>query len=203
MSTAFRRKSRLPWGAILVGGVLMILIVVPVVYFSLYGFPLLEKPGGKEPPRATPVHESKEFNYRFTFPNSAWKQDNATRMNAKANLLAMKRSNPNAWFALAGHVYKTSVPEKAQLIDEAVKRLDGYFQELEWDPAPDGFLAQRPSWIIVFQGKVDNTLMKGECYILSHKNVVYRFITWCAMKDAPTMASEWSKLRDGFSVLGE
>ena len=181
----------------------MILFAVPVVYFSLYGFPSLEKPGGKEPPRATPVHESKEFNYRFTFPDSAWKQDNATRMNAKANLLAMKRSNPNAWFGLAGHAYKTSAPEKTQVIDEAVKRLEGYFQELEWDPAPDGFLAQRPAWVIVFQGKVDNTLMKGECYILVHKNIVYWFTTWCAMKDAPTMASEWPKIRDGFNVLGE
>jgi hypothetical protein len=201
MSTGFRRKSRFPWGTILAGGVVIIVVAAPVVYFIVYGFPSLEKPGGKEPSRATPVHESKEFNYRFTFPDSAWKLDNPTRMNVKANLLAMRRSNPTAWFALAGHAYKTSTPEKTQLVDEVVKRLEGYFQELEWDPAPDGFLAQRPAWVIVFQGKADNTLVKGECYILSHKNIVYWFTTWCAMKDAPTMASEWSKLRDGFSLL--
>ncbi len=203
MSTGFRRKSRFPWSTILVGGVVIIVVAAPVVYFIVYGFPALEKPGGKEPPRATPLHESKEFNYRFTFPDSAWKQDNPTRMNVKANLLAMRRNNPTAWFALAGHAYKTSTPEKTQLIDEAVKRFEGYFQELEWDPAPDGFLAQQSAWVIVFQGKADNTLVKGECYILSHKNIVYWFTTWCPAKDAPTMASEWPKIRDAFSLLAE
>src|SRR5260370_35870810 len=130
MSTGVRRKSRLPWGAILVGGVVITVVAAPVVYFIVYGFPSLEKPGGKEPPRATPVHESKEFNYRFTFPDSAWKQDNPTRMNVKANLLAMRRSNPNAWFGLAGHAYKTSTPEKTQAIGEAGKSFLSHFQEL-------------------------------------------------------------------------
>jgi len=201
MSTGFRRKSRLPWGAILVGGVVITVVAAPVVYFIVYGFPSLEKPGGKEPPRATPVHESKEFNYRFTFPDSAWKQDNPTRMNVKANLLAMKRSNPNGWFALAGHVYKNSAPQKNEVIAEAVKRLEGYFQELEWDPAPDGFLAQRAARVLVFQGKVDHILMRGECHILVHQNIVYWFTTWCAASDAAAMASEWQRIRDGFSLL--
>ena len=201
MSTGFRRKSRFPWSTILAGGIVIVLIAAPVVYFSLYGFPSLEKPGGKEPPRAASVHESKEFNYRFVFPDSAWKQDNPTRMNVKANLLAMKRTNPNGWFSLAGRAYKNSAPEKNEVITEAVKRLEGYFQELEWDPAPDGFLAQRLARVVVFQGKADHTLMKGECYILSHKNIVYWFITWCPMRDGPAMASEWPKIRDGFSLI--
>jgi hypothetical protein len=203
MSIGFRRKSRLPWGTILVAVTVIILIAAPVVYFSLYGFPSLEKPGGKEPPRSAPVHESKEFNYRFAFPDSAWKQDNPTRMNVKANLLAMKRGNPNAWFALAGQIYKTAVPNKDQAIREAVKRLEGHFEGLEWDPAPDGFLAQRPAWLIVFQGKVDTMLMKGECYILPHKNIVYWFTTWCPAREAAVMASEWPKIRDGFSLMAE
>jgi len=203
MSSGFSRKSKIPWGTILVAVTVIILIAAPVVYFSLYGFPSLEKPGGREPPQTVPVHESKEFNYRFAFAYSAWKQDNPTRMNAKANLLAMKRTNPNAWFGLAGQVYKTVVPNKDQAIGEAVKRLEGYFRELEWDPAPDSFLSQRPAWVIVFQGKVDSTLMKGECYILSHKNIVYWFTTWCPVKEAPVMASEWPKIRDGFSLMAE
>lgn len=202
MSTSFRSRSKtLPWGTIVTAALAMIAIAVVVAYFEIKGFPVLEKPGGKEPPKAAQIHESKEFNYRFVFPESAWKQNNQIRMNVKANLLAMTRSNPNAWFALAARDFKTSTPEKAQVIDEGVKRLEGYFQELEWDPAPDGFLAQRSAWVLVFQGKVENTLMRGECHILTNKNMTYWFTTWCAAKEAPHLESEWSKIREGFSLL--
>ncbi|HEV3204291.1 MAG TPA: hypothetical protein VGY77_07910 [Gemmataceae bacterium] len=182
-------------------GMAVLVVAAVVAYFAIYGFPVLEKPGGKEPPKAPPIHESKEFNYRFVFPESAWKQDNQTRVNVKANLLAVKRSNPNAWFTLAARDFKSRTPDKQEVIDEAVKRLEGYFQELEWDPAPDGFLAQRSAWVFVFQAKADNTLMRGECHILKNKSMVYWFTTWCAAKDAPQLASEWPKIREGFSLL--
>lgn len=191
------------WGKIVSGALVLVLIVSVVAYFEINGFPEVEKPGGKEPPKATLPHESKEFNYRFDFPDGAWKQDNQTRMNVKANLLAMKRANPNAWFGLGARGLMNRAPDKTKLNDEAVKRLEGYFQELEWDHAPDGLLAQRPAWVIVFQGKSDNTLMKGECHILTHKNLVYWFTTWCAAQDAATLASDWPKIRDGFSLLDE
>ncbi len=202
MSTSFRSRSKTwPWRAIVAAGMTMIAVAAAVVYFAINEFPVLEKPGGKEPPKAAPVHESKEFKYRFVFPESAWKQDNQTRVNVKANLLAMKRSNPNAWFALAAHDFKSRSPDKLEVIAEAVKRLEGYFQELEWDHAPDGFLSQRPAWVFVFQGKADNTLMRGECHILTNKSMVYWFTTWCAAKDAASLDSEWPRIREGFSLL--
>src|SRR5262245_12507413 len=104
------RRTRMPWGKIVAGALVMVLIVSVVAYFEIKGLPVVEKPGGKEPPRASQIHESKEFNYRFVFPDSAWKQDNPTRMNVKANLLAMKRSNPNAWFGLGGRGLKKRTP---------------------------------------------------------------------------------------------
>jgi len=179
----------------------VILISAAIAYLAIKGFPVLEKPGGKEPPAATQIHESKEFKYRFVFPDSAWKQDNTTRLHIKANCLAMRRTNPSAWFGLAAREFRTRTPYKQEVTDEAVKRLEGYFKELEWDHAPDGFLAQQPAWIFVFQGKVDNTLMKGECQILSHNNTVFWFTTWCAAQDAGALASEWPKIREGFSLL--
>jgi len=63
-------------------------------------------------------------------------------------------------------------------------------------------LAAQPAFVVNFQGKANNSLMKGECYILTHETMTYWFTTWCAAKDAPSMAAEWSKIRDGFSLLG-
>jgi hypothetical protein len=85
--------------------------------------------------------------------------------------------------------------------EEAVKRLGGYFQQLEWDPAPDSSLSDQTAWVMNFQGKVDNTLMKGECHILTNKTMAYWFTTWCAVKDARSLASEWPKIRESFILL--
>jgi hypothetical protein len=187
----------------LIIGAVVILIASLAAYFAIKGFPVLEPPGGHEPPTAAPSHESREFNYRFVFPESAWKQDNQARVHVKANLLAMRRTNPDAWFALAARDFKNRTPNKSEVIDEALKRLGGYFQNFEWDPGPDSSLSGQPTWVVNFQGKVDNTLMKGECYILTHQNMTYWFTTWCPAKDAPALASEWAKIREGFSLLPE
>jgi hypothetical protein len=188
---------------ILIAGSGLMLLAALATYFAIKGFPVLEPPGGHEAPTASPSHESQEFNYRFVFPDSAWKQDNQTRVHVKANLLAMRRTNPDAWFALAARDFKSHTPDKTEVTEEAVKRLGGYFQQLEWDPAPDSSLSDQTAWVMNFQGKVDNTLMKGECHILTNKTMAYWFTTWCAVKDGAALASVWPKIREGFNLLSE
>jgi hypothetical protein len=197
------KRQRRPWGTIVIVGSLVMLVAALASYFAIKGFPVLEPPGGHQAPTAAPSHESREFNYRFVFPDSAWKQDNQARVHVKANLLAMRRTNPDAWFALAARDFKTQTPDKTKVTEEGVKRLEGYFQQFEWDPAPDGSLSGQPAWVVNFQGKVDNTLMKGECYILTHENMTYWFTTWCAAKDYSRLSSEWARIRDGFSLLDD
>jgi hypothetical protein len=195
------RPQRRPWGTILIAGSGLVLLTALAAYFAIKGFPVLEPPGGHEAPVAASSHESREFSYRFVFPDSAWKQDNQTRVHVKANLLAMRRTNPDAWFALAARDFKSHSPDKTEVTEEAVKRLGGYFQQLEWDPAPDSSLSDQTAWVMNFQGKVDNTLMKGECHILTNKTMAYWFTTWCAVKDARSLASEWPKIRESFILL--
>jgi hypothetical protein len=179
----------------------VVLIGGLAVYFAIKGFPVLEPPGGHPTQTVAPSHESREFNYRFVFPDSVWKQDNLARVHVKANLLAMRRADPNAWFALAARDFKKRTPSKTEVIDEAVKRLDGYFQQFEWDPAPDSSLAGLPARVVNFQGKADDTLMKGECYILTCGTMTYWFTSWCPAKDAKALASEWPTIREGFNLL--
>ena len=197
----FLPKRKWPWVTILVAGLGLALVGFLTIYFAIWGFPTLEVPRTHEPRAVVPSHESKEFNYRFIFPDRVWKKDDQARLHVKANCLAMRRTNPDAWFALAARDFKTRTPEKEELVKEAVQRLGGYFKQFEWDPAPDSSLAGQPAWTLKFQGQADNTLMRGECYIIVHKTTAYWFTTWCAVKDAPSLAVEWPKIREGFSLL--
>src|SRR5262249_38284533 len=101
-------------------------------------------------PRSTPessrVHESSQFNYRFALPGEPWQSDDATRVAIKANLLVLRRSNPDAWVALAAREYKGRMPRDGENVEEAVRRLRGYFNEsLEYESAGDAQLADRPA----------------------------------------------------------
>jgi hypothetical protein len=197
----FLPKRKRPWGTIATIGALVLGVAALAIYFAIWGFPTLEVPRTYEPPAVVPSHESKEFNYRFIFPDRVWKKDDQARLHVKANCLAMRRTNPDAWFALAARDFKTRNPEKEELVKEAVQRLGSYFKQFEWDPAPDSSLAGQPAWTLKFQGQADNTLMRGECYMIVHKTTAYWFTTWCAVKETSSLDSEWEKIRGNFILL--
>src|SRR5260370_24570734 len=111
---------------------------------------LHEKAEEKRPPPVS-SHESREFNFRLILPKSPWTQDDQIRIHLKANILAMRRTNPTAGFALAARDYKTRSPRDSEVIEEAVSRLNGYFKNPEWEPANEGTLACRQALPIACQ----------------------------------------------------
>src|SRR5260370_33059809 len=113
------KRQSWPWGTILLVGSAVMLVAALSAYFAIKGFPVLEPPGGHEAPSAVPPHESREFNYRFIFPGGSWKQVKEARVHVKANLLAMRRTNPDAWLALAARDFKTRTPDKNEVTQEA------------------------------------------------------------------------------------
>jgi hypothetical protein len=163
---------------------------------------LREKKQEKRPPPVS-AHESREFNFRLILPKSPWTQDDQIRIHLKANILAMRRTNPTAGFALAARDYKTRSPRDSEVIEEAVSRLNGYFKNPEWEPANEGTLAGRKALRIVFQGSAGGSTMEGECCILIYKGIAYWFTTWALLGEGPQLGEEFNKIRDGFSLLKE
>src|SRR5438445_3326802 len=123
--------------------------------------------GSGDPADTSKTHESTQFNYRFTLPAELWRTDDETRIAVKANLLAMRRSDPDGWLALAAQDYKRRTPGDSEVIEEAVRRLRNHFkQSLEYESAGNDELADRPAQRIVFQGAADNARIRRECYML-------------------------------------
>jgi hypothetical protein len=151
-----------------------------------------------------PAYVSRDFNYRFVFPGPEWRKDDFLKVAVKANSLALARSAPDAWMALATKDYKTTDPDVGQLTDEAVQRLAGYFETLEFEAKGDGDLGGHKARRLVFQGKVKDRLMSGECYLLAHKGIAYWFTTWttaeAAGRQPQQIAAEFQRLRNGFSL---
>ncbi len=164
--------------------------------------PVLSGTGGQTPTGS--VHESSQFNYRFSLPPAPWQQVQDTRVAVKANLLAMRRTNPDAWMALAAQDYKDRTPRDAEVIDEIIRRLRGHFQEsLEYEPAGDAELAGRPALRIIFQGTVHDVLMSGECYLFRNRGLAYWFMTWAPSDHVQEHQKEFAELRRGFALLAD
>jgi hypothetical protein len=188
------------WGIFLVA---MALVGIGIWVLVVKAIPILREKEKEKPPPPVSAHESRDFNYRLIIPKSPWDQDNQVRIALKANLLAMRRTNPTGWFALAARDYKTRNPRDTEAFDEAVSRLDGYFKNLEWEPATEGTLAGRKAQQLIFQGSADGSTMEGECYILIYRGIAYWFITWAPLADARQLKEEFRQIRQGFSLLKE
>jgi hypothetical protein len=151
-----------------------------------------------------PAQIAAPLNYRFTFPEAPWERDATTQQRFRA-FLAMRRTDPNAWLALAARDYRTRTPRDGEVLDEAVRRLEGYFSDVEWQQTEDGQLAGLAAQRLVFKGRSSNGVCGGECCVLTHQGIAYWFYTWAPA--APDLmdraAPEFPALRGRFTLLKE
>jgi hypothetical protein len=89
------------------------------------------------------------------------------------------------------------------VIEEAVRRLNGYFKNLEWESGSDGTLAGRRALRVVFHGQAADSTMEGECYILTGNGMAYWFTTWAPLRNNSQLTEEFRKIREGLSLLKE
>lgn len=150
------------------------------------------------------TYVSRDFNYRFALPGPPWRSDAALKVAVKANSVALVRTDPDVWFALAAKDYKQTNPDAGQLTDEILRRLGGYFKNFEWESKGQVSLAGRPARRIVFQGAVSNVPVTGECCLLANQGIGYWLTAWTtadAARRAPEqVAAEFDRLRQGFAL---
>jgi hypothetical protein len=126
--------------------------------------------------RGKEAKEEKVF--RLTVAHDTWDWDEATRKRLEA-ILAIRRDTPLVLLAVAVKDYGTRKPGNAELLDEAKKRLENYFDNNPEMNDPDskpfaGQTAQR----LVFRGVRNEVVANGECYMFAYHGFGYWFYIW-------------------------
>jgi hypothetical protein len=150
--------------------------------------------------------EFPRFNCRYALPDSPWEaEQSGIKLSLKTAVVVMRRTSPDAWFALLVKEYKDRIPTDKEVRDEAVSRLGGYFKKenLEWERAGEGQLAGRPAQRLVFRGEVENQAMSGEGYYLLNQGLAYYFITWAPTEAIDKAQKEFSELRKRLALIGD
>jgi hypothetical protein len=120
--------------------------------------------------------------------------------------LVMRRSAPANTLGLYFKDYKKRLPGEAEMVDEALGKLRGYFKRVQWEVQPKSDatpLGGRPALRMEFEGDdPDEVPVSGECRMLAYRGVGYWFFTWCPSAEKEQASRDWEALRQGFRLLG-
>jgi hypothetical protein len=140
--------------------------------------------------------------FRLTLPAEVWTTDPTKK--ALRPVVALKQTDADVWLAVAVKDYGPHRPRDAELMQEAVGRLEKYFGdnlELGARAEPEE-LAGVPVQRLEFKGMVDKVVWHGDCRLLTHQGLGY----WLFVA-APRLAAAreaWAELQQsrtrGFAV---
>ena len=175
-----RRRRGLP------GWLVATLIVVPVfggvaglfLWATHAGYTFWNTPS---PGNALSDEQTKGFvqqgNFHINPPGSPWKQDTALQVQMQVNL-AYRRTGPSSAVALAFKDYQTRLPRDAELIDDALGKINIYLTNVEYELKPKGEqkLGGQPALALEFTGEdPEHVLVEGECLTVAYRGFGYWF----------------------------
>jgi len=160
-----------------------------------------QMPGKREPAGAG--FTFKGLNCHYNSPSKDWKREETAKPLGVATQLTMQRTNPNGWLALAAQDFKTRAPRDAEVVDDNIQRLGIHFQNLETNFLADEEVAGQRAQHLAFQGRVNQVLMSGECYLFASKGIVYCLAVWGPVDSAQSFREEFAEVRKGFTFLKE
>jgi hypothetical protein len=185
-------------------GLCLLLVTLGVAAWSLRD----RWTGGETAEGSARVVQSRAMNYRFQAPRGPWTQDKAVERELGASF-AMRRTDPNSWFAVVVRDYKERMPRDDELLREAVGRLNRFFKRgAEWVQRDEDAFAGLPAQRLVFSAESgSNVPVCGECLMTAHAGLAYWFFGWTpAATDEAVLAGvqqEWRQVREGFTLLKE
>jgi len=128
-----------------------------------------------------------DHNLSFESPGEPWVIDEDTRAKVGPPMIvAFKRTEPEAYFAIGAKDYDTREPRPSDLRSSVDHFMDHQFDEVMRTPIPDVTFLGQPA-VVAFQfiGKLkDGTGIAGLCYAASYKGIGYWSLSWTGEKDA-------------------
>lgn len=112
--------------------------------------------------------------FRVALPRGKWRLDDSIKSGLKA-IMALQRTEPDVWLAVAAKDYGRRKPRKAELIKEAKERLENHFGEtLELgEKADDQEFAGQRAQRLEFKGEVRQVVWRGECFMFPYHGIGY------------------------------
>jgi hypothetical protein len=148
-------------------------------------------------------------NFAFTAP-SGWKNDKRLKLTMHVNIAMTKSKPERTQMGLFYKDYKTRTPSDEEMLDIALKRLRGYFREINYnDPLeqPDkgrtGDLSGERAIVFDFACDFDEVPIRGQCYMLARQGFAYWLFTWGPEQYLEDLQVRWEKLREGIKLLNE
>src|SRR5581483_8529649 len=121
-----------------------------------------------------PAVQSLPMNYRFRPPRAPWTEDRGVLRESGASF-AMRRTDPNAWFAVLVKDYKDRNPRDDELEHEAVTRLKKLFKKgVEYEHRDEDAFAGQPAQRFVGTAEnSSNVAQSGECLMTAYNGIAY------------------------------
>jgi hypothetical protein len=170
------------WKTILVLGIFVVMIggmVIGGLVFFLEGSRQGEE--GSTDPNAQVLNGlfydrqgKEERAFRLILPPGVWQGNKELKAGLKA-VVALERTDPDAWLAVAVQDFGQRMPRDAELVKGAIERLEGYFgDKMELDERPQQReLAGRPAQVLTFRGEFKEVPWMGECWALANHGLAY------------------------------
>jgi hypothetical protein len=206
ISTGDRGKRRRRRGG--VGKVISAIFVVLLVSGALFsGAFILQQylPQDEEDKEA--AEQRTQWNFAFT-PPPGWKNDQRLKLNMHVNLAMTKTKPVQTHAGVFFKDYETRAPSDEEMIDVALKKLRGYFREVNYDDPLEkpnkgrtGELGGEPAMLLDFACDSDAVPTRGQCYMLTRRGYAYWLFTWGPEEYLEDLQVPWEKLRERFKLL--
>jgi hypothetical protein len=152
------------------------------------------------------IKDTEQSNYRYLLPGGSWKPNPEVTAKMVVNF-CLSRNKPNNNLAVFCRDYTRRLPSEGEMIDTALTKLRSLLSPLEWERKPKSSikLGNQPVAVhLEFQGTNPHGIeMNGEVLVIGYQGRGYWFFTWCPAEQIETLASEWIKLRDNFTLLNQ
>ena len=139
-------------------------------------------------------------NLSFETPGEPWVMDDDTRAKlGPPMILAFKRTEPEAFFAVGARDYDRREPRPSDLRSTVDRVLERNFDEVTRTQMENiTFLGQPATVAFSFTARLksDGASVAGLCYATGHKGIGYWSLSWANEKDAEGQAATFEAIRE-------
>ncbi len=181
------------------GGIWMTILWVAGFCIVLGGVVAIVVMRGRPPVESNSDVTDAKFNIKVEQFPQPWDSNSDAMKPPSANILGRKRSDPDAWIAVAARDWKDRQPRNGELDELMRTHLKGNessFANIDFEPVEGQTWAGLPALSVRFSGTLDDAQIRGQAFAISYKGIGYAFYAWSAEGSWASVGEETISLRE-------